>query len=117
MKGININDKEIPFTDLILDGIKTIETRETNSLGSLVGQRVGIIRTGCGKATLVGFISITNVIIYDSKGKFRSDYKRHLVRENSRYDIKGKKYGYILENPTRCDPVAVNSKGIVIRNI
>ena len=117
-KAININDKQIPFTDLILDGIKTIETRQSNSLKSLIGQRIGIIRTGCGKAMLVGYVTITNVVIYDETN-FRADYPRHLVKKGSKYDIHtgGIKYGYILSDPERCNPIPITSKGIVIRNI
>ena len=119
MKGININDKQIPFTDLILDSLKTVETRSTRSLHSLVGQRVGIIRTGRGKAHIVGYVDIVSEIEYEDVKAFRDDYNRHLVTVGSQYDIKpnGKKYGYVLANPERCEPIPVTSKGIVIRNI
>ena len=117
MKAININDKKYPFTEWILELLKSVETRETKSLHSLIGQRVGIIRTGRGKAMLVGYADITGVIEYDSKEAFRADYDRHMVQAGSMYDIKTKKYGYILENVVRCDPVSVTSRGIVIRNI
>ena len=119
MKAFNINDSKYPFTDWILDGKKTVETRKTNSLKSLVGKRVGIIKTGCGKAMLVGFVDIVDVIKYETVDEFRSDYERHLVNPGSWYDIRpGKcKYGYILSNPERCNPTPVDAKGIVIRNI
>lgn len=118
MKAININDRDSPYTDYILDGIKTVETREKNTLKSLVGQRVGIIRTGCGKAMLVGYVTISDIIKYDSIEKFRDDFNRHLVEPDSKYDMKGSdKYGYVLKNPQRCKPVEICSKGIVIRNI
>lgn len=116
MKGININDKTFPFTELILEGMKTIETREGTSLSSVIGQRVGIIRTGRGPATLVGYVDVTGVIEYDRE-TFRKDYGRHLVEEGSLYDIKEKKFGYILANPVRCTPTPVTARGIVIRNI
>ena len=48
--GININDKTQPFTDQILHGQKTIETRNTPTLHPHVGKRVGIVRTGKGPA-------------------------------------------------------------------
>lgn len=118
-KGINVNDKHYPFTEWILDGQKTIETRESNSLHSVIGKRVGIIRTGCGPAMLVGFVDVVGYVVYGDKGGFRSDYEKHMVEDGSRYDIKpnGIKFGYILENPEKCDPIPVTSKGIVIRNI
>lgn len=118
MKAVNINDSTAPFTDYILSGVKTIETRNTNSLKSLVGQRVGIIRTGLGKAVLVGFVTISGVIIYESEREFRKDESRHLVAKGSRYDLKTIKYGYLLTNPERLsEPEIVKAKGIVIRNI
>jgi len=119
MKAININDREAPYTDLILDGKKTIETRSCRSLHCLIGQRVGIIRTGCGKAKLVGFVTIVDVIEYHTEDHFRSDYGKHWVDRGSTYDISdhGMKYGYALDDPQRCDPVTVTAKGIVIRNI
>ncbi len=117
MKAININDHKYPFTEWILKGIKTIETRETDSLRSVVGQRVGITRTGCGKAMLVGYADITGTVIYDSIEAFRADYDRHMVAAGSQYDIKNRKIGYILENVTACDPIPVTARGIVIRNI
>ena len=118
MKAININCKYEPFVDCILDGIKTIETREKNTLKSLVGQRVGIIKTGCGKAKLCGYVTISNVIKYNTENEFRIDENKHLVKEGSKYDIGTKgKYGYVLSNPERCRERDVFSRGIVIRNI
>lgn len=119
MKGININDKYTPYTELILCGMKDVETRNRNTLKSLVGQRVGIIRTGKGKAMLVGYVTIDHVIKYETEAEFRADYNRHCVLGGSKYDIKkgGVKYGYVLTDIERCDPTPVTSKGIVIRNI
>ena len=118
MKAININDTETPFTDLILSGIKTVETRDTRSLKSLVGQRVGIISTHKKrKALLVGYVDIVDEIKYNNEEKFRQDCIRHHVLAGSKYDIKNIKYGYVLENPQKCTPTMVTAKGIVIRNI
>ena len=120
MKAININDDYFPFTDCIIDGVKTVETREKRTLKSLVGTRVGIISTSkTRKALLVGYVNIIDEIKYNSEEEFRTDYKKHLVLPGSKFDIKPGcvKYGYVLADPERCDPVPVNSKGIVIRNI
>ena len=117
MKAFNVNDKDFPFTDWILDGNKIIETRNKNTLKSLVGKRVEIIRTGCGKAMLVGYVTIKAIIKYENEEEFRKDYHFHMVEPGSKYDIKTSKYGYILTNPERCDPVVVTKKGIVIRNL
>lgn len=118
-KGFNVNDKTQPFTEQILNLLKDIETRDSNSLKSLIGQRVGMIRTGCGKAHVVGLVDIVGVVVYEDADAFRKDYSKHLVAAGSKYDIKsgGKKYGYILANVERCDPVPVTVRGNTIRNL
>lgn len=117
IKGVNINDRDAPYTNMILDGTKTIETRKTNSLKSLVGQRVGIIRTGVGKAVIIGYVDITGVIKYETETEFRLDFDKHKVKAGSKYDIKPNeiKYGYILKNPKRCEPKIAPKGGRVIR--
>ena len=118
MIGININDKDYPFTELIFSGAKTIETRRKNSLHPYVGQRVGIIRTGKGKAILVGFVMIGNPIFYETEAEFRKDENKHLVYAGSKYDIDSAgKWGYPLEKPVSIKPRYINSKGIVARQI
>lgn len=118
-KGININDKTQAFTEQILEGLKDIETRDSNSLKSLIDQRVGMIQTGCGKAHVVGLVDIVGVVVYEDEQAFRKDYNRHQVAARSKYDIKpgGKKYGYILANVERCDPTPVTVRGNTIRNL
>ena len=116
--GININDKEEPWTDLILDGVKRIETRDRATLHPYLGQRVGIVRTGKGKATLVGEVTICGCTPYPSRTVFRSDEDRHCVKAGSKFDWKEGKLGYFLDNPIRyAKPIEVNSKGMVSRFI
>ena len=120
MKAINIDDTEKTYTTLILSGLKTVETRNSRSLKSLVGQRVGIISTHKKrKAKLVGYVDIVEEIIYHGEKEFHEHWLDHLVDIGSNYDIgkNGVKYGYVLSNPEICTPVNVKAKGIVIRNI
>lgn len=117
-RGVNINDKVQAFTDQILSKQKTIETRRTNSLRSYVGKRVGIIRTGKGKALLVGFAVIGKPIFYRTKAEFSADFKRHLVGDKSKFGFKrGGKFGYPLTSVTRCAPIPVKSRGIIARKL
>ncbi len=117
-KGININDKDQDFTGQILRGEKTIETRPSRSLDSRIGKRTGIIRTGVGKATLVGYAIIGEPVVYDSVAKFRRDYSKHRVAPGSVHDIKGGlKYGYPLMQVKRVTPRAITSSGRVIRKL
>lgn len=118
MMGININDKCQDFTGQILRGEKTIETRKTRSLDPYIGERVGLIRTGVGKATLVGYATVGEPVVYDSVAKFRADYNKHLVAPGSAFDIKdGVKYGYPLMQVETIAPREVQSKGIVARKV
>lgn len=118
MIGININDKHQPFTDLILSGKKTIETRRAPSLNAYIGKRVGIVRTGKGKAALVGFATIGEPIHYKTEEHFRSDEAKHCVTKGSKYDIDDLgKWGYPIINPIKVKPTYVTSKGIVARKI
>lgn len=117
-KGFNINDKTQPFTEQILDGIKTEETRKAHSLDSLIGKTVGIIRTGKGKAVIVGICEIAGCREYRNEKEWRAAYTAHRVAEGSKYDFSGFKVGYVLRNVRRLEkPVPCPSKGIVIRNI
>lgn len=77
--GININDKHQDFTGQILRGEKTIETRNTHSLKPYVGQRVGLISTGIGPATLVGYATVGEPTRYETPEHFAEDYSRHRV--------------------------------------
>jgi hypothetical protein len=116
--GININDKDAPWTDMILSGKKTIETRNTDTLRPYVGKRVGIIRTGKGKAILVGFATIGEPIKYNEE-TFSKDQDKHQVKQGIKFDIpeNGIKYGYPLTDVTKTDPKEVTTTGIIARNI
>ena len=118
MMGININDQDYPFTELIFSGNKTIETRRAKSLHPYIGQRVGIIRTGKGKAALVGFVTIGEPIYYHTEEEFRKDEDKHFVCAGSKYDIDNLgKWGYPIINPVKTKPSYIKSIGIVARQI
>lgn len=118
--GININDKIQDFTGQILRGEKTIETRNTNSLKPYIGQKVGIIRTGKGKALLVGFCTLGEPKLYHNEKDFRKDEDKHLVEKGSKYDIQkdGIKYGYPIYDVVELkEPILIKTKGIKARRL
>ena len=124
--GVNINDSTQAFTDDILARLKTVETREANanakhgSLSKYVGHRVGLVRTGKGKAMLVGWADIVQEIEYGSEEEFRADYDRHRIAKGSDYDWHDgkKKFGYVLENVTAEEnPYEVTEQGIIVRDV
>jgi len=116
--GININDGEQDFTDQILRGEKTIETRNTRSLDPYIGKRVGLVRTGKGKAQHVGFAVIGEPKFYSDAESFRQDEDKHLVPVGSEYDIpETGKWGYPIINPEKIQPRDVLGNGIVGRKV
>lgn len=118
MDGINVNSREIDYALMIVTGLKTIETRHTNSLASHIGQRVYVIRTGVGRPMAIGEVTIGEPKIYHNTMEFVKDAPKHLILHHSQYFIKpgGVKYGYPLVNPVMYrNPQAVASGGIVIR--
>ena len=118
VKGFNINDKEQAFTEMILAGVKTEETRKSHSLDPLIGKRVAIIRTGRGKALIVGTCMIEGFNEYRNEKDWSAAFKRHRVGRGSKYDFTGFKVGYVLRDVKRlAEPVPCKSRGIVIRNI
>jgi hypothetical protein len=116
--GININDKDQDFTGQILSGEKTIETRPTDSLRPYVGKTVGIVRTGKGKATLVGTMKVGEPKFYKTKKEFDDDYEKHRVSTDSPHYIgKDGKHGYPLTEIKKVKPLEIDSKGIIARVI
>ena len=109
-RGVYINDSTQAFTEQILNGEKTIETREQPKnrkypeLHKFIGERVGIVRSGKGKTILVGFATISDEVVYNTEAEFRADEDKHLVKRGSPYDIKEKKYGYVLSDVERVNP-------------
>jgi len=113
--GVNINDKKgnQAFTEQILNGEKTVETRKAPTLRRFVGQRIGIVRTGVGKAMHVGNATVTEEIEYASTEEFDADYDRHLVGKDSPFhDVA--RYGYVLADVERVEPTPVTDKGSMI---
>lgn len=118
--GINVNQGGSSFADKIISGEKKFETRESDSLRSYVGKRVGIIRTGEGKAKAIGDVTLGEPIVISSPEEFAKLRDLHLVPEGSKFDIKkgGVKYLYPIENPVAYEVEKDVAKyGIVSRKI
>lgn len=109
LRGVNVrNESNARFADLIVDGKKTVETRNTDSLRAAVGQRIRITRTGEGAAEYIGEATVGEPIVYNSEQEFRADASRHKVQPGSGFDIQpgGIKYGYPMLNAERyAEPV------------
>jgi len=99
-----------------LKGQKTIETRDTlnNAMQGVLGQRIGLVRTGIKDTKVVGYATVAKQpIVYRNEAEFRRDEESHLVAPGSPYDIKkgGVKYGYELTDVVPVEPFAPKSVG------
>lgn len=59
--GVNVaTDRKADrsYADLIVDGYKTLESRNSDTLRPYVGKRVAIVRTGEGPAKAIGEVTI-----------------------------------------------------------
>lgn len=105
IKGIFINDSETPFTDYILSGQKTIETRNKDMLRDCIGHFVAIVRTGKGKPTIVGFVHIL-LAIHCPDWWLDEHRNETMIPKGSKYDpAPGEwKYCYYLDKAMPCVP-------------
>lgn len=115
MIGIHINDSKFPYTDMILCGGKKMETRFKPTLHPFIGQRVAIIRTGKGPATIVGTVKILDAAWCDRE-TFKHIRFLHMVRSGSKEDVGDRvhcgKWCYRLREPVRLEkPIVIGSKG------
>ena len=107
--AININDTHQDYTGQILRGEKTIETRNTNSLRTLIGGRYGISRTHDNSrkfpAMVVGYATLGEPKLYENAEDFDADYHLHRVGTDSPHHFNkshtGVKFGYPLHDVER----------------
>ena len=87
--GINVRqDKDgTDYASLIASGQKAYESRESRSLDPYVGKRVGLVRTGAGPASLVGYAEV-GTPIEANESTFNELREEHLVPKGSTFDIK-----------------------------
>ena len=118
MVGLNVQS---PWSTLLINGQKTVETRSYRLPTRLEGVELALIETP-GKSTkfksrIIGTITFSSCIQYVSKEQWQSDESRHKVDTNNKlYCWKDKpKFGWIVksvkkfENPV--DPPA--KRGII----
>lgn len=120
--GINIRqDRDgTDYASLIASGQKTYESRESRSLDPYVGKRVGLVRTGAGPASLVGYAEVGTPIEVN-ESIFNELRDEHLVPKGSTFDIKAgqTKFLYPMSASKAITPQELpsSSRGIVARQI
>jgi hypothetical protein len=118
--GINVaSDTKagLRFADMIVDGQKTLESRNSDTLRPYVGKRVAIVRTGEGKAKAIGEVTVGEPKVVNQK-QFRAMEGDHLVPKGSRFDINTPtKHLYPMHDPVRYEEERDVGHGIVSRKV
>ena len=118
--GINVaSDTKagLRFADMIVDGHKTLESRNSDTLRPYVGKRVAIVRTGEGKAKAIGEVTIGEPKVVNQK-QFRAMEDEHKVPKGSRFDINTPtKHLYPMHDPVRYEEERDVGHGIVSRQV
>ena len=118
--GINVaSDTKagLRYADMIVDGQKTLESRNSDTLRPYVGKRVAIVRTGEGKAKAIGEVTIGEPKVVNQK-QFRAMEGDHLVPKGSRFDINTPtKHLYPMHDPVRYEEERDVGHGIVSRKV
>ena len=102
-----INCSLFPFIAWILSGLKTYETRNRNTLKSLIGKTVFLAETGKHKKPVVYAIAtITSVLCVTSLKEYNLYRKKCMIKKGSIFDfIPGKKkYLYALSDIKKVVP-------------
>jgi hypothetical protein len=108
---------QIPWSQYLLSGSKTVETRTYKLPSELLHRQIAILQTQSGTAgisalsdnvdlmksidcCIVGWVLFSSIKIYTNHSEFFADQHLHLVDENSPYSWKDGKeiYGWIVES-------------------
>ncbi len=102
--GINI---QWPWSQKLLSGEKTIETRSYPIPAKYIGKELALIETpgplgkrnGISKSRIIGTITFSSCKKYETKESWLSDQRHHLVSAGDScydYDAKVPKWGWIV---------------------
>ena len=118
--GINVatdHKAGLSYADLIVDGHKTYESRNSDTLRPYVGKRVAIVRTGEGPAKAIGEVTIGEPEVVN-KRRFRELEGHHLVPAGSQFDINTEtKHLYPLHKAERYEKERDVGHGIIARKV
>lgn len=119
MTGLNI---QIPWSRLLINGDKSVETRSYALPKKYEGVELALIETpgkyGKFQSQIIGTIIFSHSFQYPDKNAWIDDYNRHKVEEGDEFcfwsDNKNK-YGWVVSNITKFDePIVVSKKKGII---
>lgn len=119
MTGINI---QTPWSELLINGDKSVETRSYPLPEKYVGEELALIETpgryGRFKARIIGTITFSHSFKYPDQRAWQDDYNRHcVVVDDPIYNWKDDKpkYGWVVGRVKKFkNPVDITKrKGII----
>ena len=102
MRGLNVRGD---FASLIVSGDKPVETRRYKPPEDWLGDRIGIIKTGSGKAMVIGSAILRGWFLYRDIDQWCQERSVHHVPADSVFDWDGTgdRYGWRFEDPVMFD--------------
>jgi hypothetical protein len=122
MTGLNI---QTPWSELLINGVKTVETRSYPLPEKYVGEELALIETpgryGRFKARIIGTITFSHSFKYPDQKAWQDDHNRHYVAiDDPIYNWKDDKpkYGWVVCSVNKFDePLDISGKrGIIFTN-
>lgn len=114
--GLNIR---YPWSQLILSGKKTVETRNYPIPEKYLGKLLCIIETGNSKPSkIVGLVRFSSTFKYNTFEQWEKDYVKHLVPANDndfRFSLEKEKWGWNIDFIYKIDQLldSPKKKGII----
>ena len=107
MTGLNI---QAPWSTLLINGHKTVETRTYHLPLKYIGVPLALIETpgksGRFKSRIIGLITFNESFRYKDKNEWINDYCRHLVTDgdtNYGWKYYKNKYGWVVHSVEKFD--------------
>ena len=107
MTGLNI---QAPWASLLIDGLKTVETRTYHLPLKYIGVPLALIETpgknGRFKSRIIGLITFNESFRFKDKNEWINDHYRHLVTDsdtNYGWKYYKDKYGWVVNSIEKFD--------------
>ena len=123
MTGLNIQS---PWSSLLIDGEKSVETRSYPLPEKYEGVELALIETpgkrGLFKSRIIGTITFSHSFLYATKQEWLDDYNRHKVPDSDEsygWNPLRSKYGWVVCDVKKFDEPtpAPKKKGIIFTNL
>jgi hypothetical protein len=107
LTGLNV---QAPWSNLLINGLKTVETRTYQLPDKYHGEPLALIETpgkkGKFKSRIIGIITFSHSFVYQDKQSWINDYQRHKVEEDDKnygWNDNKVKYGWVISDVIKFD--------------